>query len=69
LTLARQRTITGYIFISPFFGVLLGWIPALVAVYGIPRLDLISAGLSAYKISSNFSDPLLPHPKATVALI
>jgi multiple sugar transport system permease protein len=70
-TLARQRTITGYIFISPFIlGVLL-WvlIPALVAVYlTFHDWNLIRPPrfVGLQNIQQLFSDPLLPQSlKAT----
>lgn len=71
LTLARRRTITGYIFISPFILGFLLWflIPALVALYLVfHKWNLISppqfVGLA--NIERLFSDPLLPQSlKAT----
>jgi len=71
LTPAQRRTITGYIFISPFILGVLFWvlIPALVAVYlTFNQWNLISApryvGLA--NIQKLFSDPLLPQSlKAT----
>jgi multiple sugar transport system permease protein len=71
LTLARQRTITGYIFISPFILGFILWflIPALVAVYlTFNEWNLIKpphfVGLG--NIQQLFKDPLLPQSlKAT----
>lgn len=70
-TLAQQRTITGYIFISPFIlGVLL-WvlIPALVAVYlTFQDWNLITPPkfVGLQNIQQLFTDPLLPQSlKAT----
>lgn len=71
LSLARQRTITGYIFISPFILGFLFWflIPALVAVYlTFHEWNLIQqprfVGLA--NIENLFDDPLLPQSlKAT----
>lgn len=70
-TLAQQRTITGYIFISPFILGFLFWflIPALVAVYlTFHRWNLIRPPefVGFENIERLFRDPLLPQSlKAT----
>ena len=71
LTLAQQRTITGYLFISPFILGFLFWflIPALVAVYlTFHKWNLIQAPqfIGFDNIERLFSDPILPQSlKAT----
>jgi multiple sugar transport system permease protein len=70
-SLSQQRTITGYIFISPFILGVLFWvlIPALVAVYlTFHSWNLISAPrfVGMQNIQRLFTDPLLPQSlKAT----
>jgi multiple sugar transport system permease protein len=72
LTIAQQRTITGYFFIAPFILGFLFWflIPALVAVYlTFHKWNLIQAPqfVGFANIERLFSDPLLPQSlKATL---